>query len=153
MKVFFHDDCLLHNPPYEILAGNQVPYFESPSRVLLIKETMDKYSDGQFDLCDELDFDLDVKKCCLRIHTADYLHYLETAYDDWVKAGGDKVQLPFYRCLSSSTVCFFRSLFYPTHSLVHLCSSTSPRIPVNFTQLLELVRINIDVSEYFTHLA
>lgn len=104
MKVFFHDDCLCHNPPFEILSGNLVPYFESPSRVQLIKETLETSSSGQFDLCNELDFNLDVKECCLRIHTADYLHYLETAYDDWVKAGGDVIRLPFYRRLIFSTL-------------------------------------------------
>lgn len=91
MKVIFHDDCLLHNPPYEILSGHVVPYFESPSRLQLIKETLKKYPSDQFELCNELDFDLDVKDCCLKVHTKDYLDYLETAYDEWVKAGGDEV--------------------------------------------------------------
>ena len=91
MYVFHHPDCLLHNPPYEILSGHIVPYFESPSRTQLIKKALEEDSSSHFNLSDELDFNLDVKEHCLRVHTPDYLQYLESAYADWVKAGGDEV--------------------------------------------------------------
>lgn len=40
MQVVYSDDCLLHNPPHEILSGKQVPYLESPARYLVIREAL-----------------------------------------------------------------------------------------------------------------
>lgn len=89
MKVFYHDDCLLHNPPYEILSGKLVPYFEKPARIEMIKQAL--LEDGGFELINELIDDFDLEECILRVHTVDYLKYLKTAYDLWVEAGGSKV--------------------------------------------------------------
>ena len=89
MKVIHHPDCLLHNPPHEILSGKLVPYAESPDRIQLIRDALDQ--SGQFDLSDSLDHDLDVRKCILDVHDIDYISYLKTAYVDWVNDGGSKV--------------------------------------------------------------
>ncbi|KAF8531225.1 hypothetical protein JB92DRAFT_3081003 [Gautieria morchelliformis] len=68
MKVVHLDDCLLHNPPHEILSGNKISYLESPTRYLAVREAL---SDA--------------------VHTVDYVNYLRDAYENWVQDGGDKV--------------------------------------------------------------
>ena len=40
MRVVHSDGCLLHNPQHEILSGKQVPYLESASRYLVIREAL-----------------------------------------------------------------------------------------------------------------
>jgi hypothetical protein len=40
MKVVHLDDCLLHNPPREILSGKEISYFESPTRYLAIRDAL-----------------------------------------------------------------------------------------------------------------
>jgi acetoin utilization deacetylase AcuC-like enzyme len=89
MKVIHHCDCLLHNPPHEILSGKLVPYAESPERIELIRKAL--VQSGQFDLCDDLDHEIDVEKCIKDVHDPKYVSYLQTAYVDWVNDGGSKV--------------------------------------------------------------
>ncbi|PAV22577.1 acetylpolyamine aminohydrolase [Pyrrhoderma noxium] len=89
MKVFYHLDCLLHNPPTEILDGKPVPYLESPSRITIIKSTLQE-EPSYFDITDKLDDDLDLKKWVLTVHENAYLDYLEKGYDDWIADGGDE---------------------------------------------------------------
>ena len=88
MKVVFSKECLLHDPPFEVLGGQRVPYFEKPERLTIIENEL--RSNG-FQLSDELDQDIDLKEHILRVHSADYLDYLETAYETWVKQGGNEV--------------------------------------------------------------
>lgn len=40
MLVFHHPDCLVHNPPTEILSGNPVPYKESPERLRVVRDAL-----------------------------------------------------------------------------------------------------------------
>ena len=90
MKVFYHLDCLLHNPPTEFLDGKPVPYLESPSRITIIKSTLQE-EPSYFDITDKLDDDLDLKQWILTVHENAYLDYLEKGYDDWIADGGDEV--------------------------------------------------------------
>lgn len=90
MKVFFDTDCLLHNPPFEFLSGKLVPYYELPKRILQIKEALQRHPQ-LFQLA-QTDLDIDVKKHVLDVHTPDYLEYLEHAYTEWIRDGGDKVR-------------------------------------------------------------
>ncbi|KAH8119807.1 Arginase/deacetylase [Phellopilus nigrolimitatus] len=88
MKVFYHADCLLHNPPFEIL-GKEVPYLETPSRLSIIQKALSE-KPGNFEISDELDNNIDLREWILKIHESEYLDYLETAYDTWVSDGGDE---------------------------------------------------------------
>lgn len=90
MKVFLHPNCLLHNPPHEILSGKLVPYVESPERIRLIEKSLTQ--SGGFTFCRDLADDIDVEKNILNIHDSKYLSYLKTAYDEWVNDGGSKVR-------------------------------------------------------------
>lgn len=89
MKVIHHPDCLLHNPPHEILSGRPTPYLESPTRIKRILHVLQ--SNPSFKLSEEVDSSIDVEQAILRVHKPEYLRYLETAYEEWVKDGGDKV--------------------------------------------------------------
>ncbi|KAI0640253.1 hypothetical protein C8Q77DRAFT_1214524 [Trametes polyzona] len=72
MKVFYDSDCLLHNPPHEILSGRLVPCFESPARPA------------------EQDWPHELSHYIHMVHTEDYVKHIQTIYDDWVAGGGDK---------------------------------------------------------------
>ncbi|KAI0271442.1 hypothetical protein BC834DRAFT_442814 [Gloeopeniophorella convolvens] len=91
IKVFWHPDCLLHDPPYEILSGDKVPYFESPTRLTLVKEELERYpSLFAFELANWTARGLpDVTHKFIRmVHSDGYLDYLKSAYDKWVEDGG-----------------------------------------------------------------
>lgn len=90
MKVFTDPVCLTHDPPYEILSGKPVPYLESPRRVLRIKQIL--LDRGGFDFTDTVDGSIEPLPFISRVHRAEYVRYLESAYDSWVEDGGDKVQ-------------------------------------------------------------
>jgi acetoin utilization deacetylase AcuC-like enzyme len=93
MKVFFDNNCLLHDPPYEYLSGKQVPYFEVPERITRIKQILEQHpAIFQFANADP---DIDLEKHILRVHTPEYLNYLEHAYDEWTIDGGDKVTISY----------------------------------------------------------
>ncbi|TFY58881.1 hypothetical protein EVG20_g7989 [Dentipellis fragilis] len=87
MKVFYDEDSLLHNPPYEILDGHLVHYYESPSRPQTIKHELENAPSFTILPTNKA---LDVLKHARQVHTGDYLQYLETAYAAWVADGGDK---------------------------------------------------------------
>ncbi|ETW86617.1 hypothetical protein HETIRDRAFT_99089 [Heterobasidion irregulare TC 32-1] len=89
MKVFVDRDCLLHDPPYEILSGKPVPYFESPARWHAIKHELE--SSPSFEIADR-DSDVDVLGYAQAIHDRDYIQYLRNAYEDWVADGNDKAR-------------------------------------------------------------
>lgn len=88
MRVVYHPDCLLHDPPFEILSGKLVPYFESPARIECILRELRQHP--KYDISDSLE-DLDAERHILAVHNQLYLDYIKTAYDEWVLDGGDKV--------------------------------------------------------------
>ncbi|KAL5476528.1 hypothetical protein ACEPAI_3385 [Sanghuangporus weigelae] len=90
MKIFWHPDCLLHNPPHEIFDGRETLYLEAPSRIGIIKDALEK-EPQHFQITDNLDETLDLKKWILKVHEQEYLEYLEAAYEEWVADGGDEV--------------------------------------------------------------
>ena len=95
MKVFWDPDCLLHNPPYEILSGDKIPYIESPARLQLIKKALEEYP-SSFIFESASSSSQDVTRCCEMVHSREYLNYLSHAYDNWVRAGGSMVTLPAF---------------------------------------------------------
>ena len=92
MRVIYHPDCLLHDPPYEILSGRLVPYFESPARVECILQEL-RLHPTTYQISSVLEFEdgLDIEHHILAVHDRKYLEYLRTAYEEWVNDGGDKV--------------------------------------------------------------
>lgn len=96
MLVFYLPECLLHNPPHEILSGRAVPYIESPERVarILLALKTDRFSVVR------PDSDLDVLHDLKRVHTEDYIAHIRDVYKLWVSEGGDKVR------------CFCRLVYY-----------------------------------------
>jgi hypothetical protein len=94
MKVFWDPDCLLHNPPYEILSGDKIPYIESPARLQLIKKALEECpSLFSFESASSSSQDV---ACCEMVHSCEYLNYLSRAYDNWVRTGGSTVTLPTF---------------------------------------------------------
>ncbi|KAH9969117.1 hypothetical protein BC827DRAFT_1258004 [Russula dissimulans] len=94
MKVFWDPDCLLHDPPYEILSGDKQPYFESPARLLLIKNELEA-NPSLFSLesasSSSQNPGLDIIRYVEMVHGREYLDYLRNAYDNWVRSGGSTV--------------------------------------------------------------
>ena len=90
MKVFWHRQSLLHDPPHQVLLGRLAPYPESPDRLQSIKAVLEE--DGSFEnVSAQDDWPPNIKDHILAVHSEDYLEYLETIYGEWVAAGGDKV--------------------------------------------------------------
>ena len=110
MKVVYHPDCLLHDPPYEILSGRLVPYFESPARVERILKELRQH-DG-YDISDTLET-LDTEQHILAVHSQDYLDYLKTAYDEWILDGGDKVLWLYLLVLSHQFMAYLLDCCLP----------------------------------------
>lgn len=90
MKVFYDLDCLLHDPPHEILSGKLVPYLESPDRVRRIKDALTK--SGSFELhLPEQSWPHDILHYVRMVHSEDYVNHIKNIYDEWVAEGGDEV--------------------------------------------------------------
>jgi hypothetical protein len=101
MKVFWDPDCLLHDPPHEILSGDKSPYLESPFRLQSIKDelegnpflfTLESTSSSQ-------NAGLDITRYVEMVHSREYLDYLRNAYDNWVRSGGSTVSLSLAICI------------------------------------------------------
>lgn len=107
MKVVFSKECLLHDPPFEVLAGEKVPYFEKPKRLTLIE---DELRSKGFEISEELDWNIGLKHHILCVHSAEYLEYLETAHESWVKQGGNEVSLINFNFKTFSAVCTHQPL-------------------------------------------
>ncbi|KAI0327689.1 Arginase/deacetylase [Cubamyces sp. BRFM 1775] len=89
MRVFYDPECLRHNPQHEILSGRLVPYFESPSRLESIKNTLLGIGSFVF-LPTEQEWPHGILSYIIAVHTEDYVDHLNTIYNDWVADGGDK---------------------------------------------------------------
>ncbi|KAI0352281.1 Arginase/deacetylase [Trametes cingulata] len=89
MKVYHDADCLLHDPPHEILSGRLVPYLESPSRVQCIKDALAKAESFQFKPS-ETEWPWDIVDYVRMVHAEDYVNHVKCIYDEWVAAGGDE---------------------------------------------------------------
>jgi hypothetical protein len=100
MKVFWDPNCLLHDPPYEIVAGDKVPYFESPTRLQVIKKELEQYpSSFTIELASSssessLNLPMDISHYVQMVHSEEYLRYLRNAYDNWVRSGLNTVPPP-----------------------------------------------------------
>jgi acetoin utilization deacetylase AcuC-like enzyme len=95
MKVFWDPDCLLHNPPYEIVSGEKIPYVESPDRLRVIKKALEDHP-SSFTFESTSLSSQDITHCVEMVHSREYLNYLSHAYDNWVRTGGSTVTLPTF---------------------------------------------------------
>ncbi|KAF8583540.1 Arginase/deacetylase [Ramaria rubella] len=94
MKVVHSDDCLLHNPPHEILSGKHIEYLESPARYLAIRKALaqrdyETDNDGSFEFV-EAQTDFETYEHITSVHTPEYVEYMKTAYEEWTRDGGDR---------------------------------------------------------------
>ncbi|KAI9274669.1 hypothetical protein BDA99DRAFT_498194 [Phascolomyces articulosus] len=83
MDIVYSEDCALHDPPFELTRGVVKPYVESPARLESIKKAVDSQPD-QFHIISPRDYSLTP---ILNVHKEDYIKFLSTIYDDWVKEG------------------------------------------------------------------
>ena len=77
-------DHALHDAPHEFLDGKLIPPHESPIRVKMILDSIERASLGPVQ--PPRAFDLGPIRA---VHDDDYLAYLAGAYERWVAAGGD----------------------------------------------------------------
>jgi acetoin utilization deacetylase AcuC-like enzyme len=83
MITVYSPDHTLHDPPHEFLDGALVPVFESPERAAIILAALARAGMGP--VVAPRAFGMDPVRA---VHSADYLAYLEHAYERWVAAGG-----------------------------------------------------------------
>ncbi|KAF8608843.1 Arginase/deacetylase [Ceratobasidium sp. AG-I] len=103
MRLFYSNECTQHAPEFEILSGNAVPYLESPDRMTKIMSQMahdDRTSswhwtdidssDHQSDETNRSNPPLDPFEAISKVHSPEYIDYLQHAYELWVQDGGSK---------------------------------------------------------------
>jgi len=82
MLVVYSPHHILHNPPKEFISNHIEAYGESPERAELIYESLLDIEMAEHTRPEQFDLGHFYK-----IHSAPYLEYLQTAYDEWVSAG------------------------------------------------------------------
>ncbi|KAH7339503.1 Arginase/deacetylase [Rhizoctonia solani] len=97
MKLFYSNECTLHNPGFEILSGNAVPYLESPSRMSAIMSHLSQLKEQDRGWSwEDVDGDSSSEENLLETiklaHQPEYVEYLQNAYEIWVRDGGSKAQ-------------------------------------------------------------
>lgn len=82
MQIFSSPHHTAHDPPFEIIDGQTVPYFESPRRVEIITAAL---AAAGFPEPTPV-FSADMEPI-LAVHSAEYVDYLARAYNKWVTSG------------------------------------------------------------------
>ncbi|MEJ5224351.1 MAG: histone deacetylase family protein [Anaerolineales bacterium] len=81
MKIFYSKAHKAHYPPFEVFDGGvQVTNFEMPERAERILAAL--HAAGMDDIHPPDDFGLEPIRA---VHDADYLDFLRTAYDEWMR--------------------------------------------------------------------
>ncbi|MEK7327375.1 MAG: histone deacetylase family protein, partial [Chloroflexota bacterium] len=84
MKVFYSEAHRAHNPPFEIFEGGvKTPVFECPERMDRVLAALRKT--GWAEIAPPEEFGLEPIRA---VHADDYLQYLENAFADWKREGG-----------------------------------------------------------------
>ncbi|CDS03059.1 hypothetical protein LRAMOSA00461 [Lichtheimia ramosa] len=83
MQVVYSPDGMLHDPPTEVTRGEAKPYLESPARLASIKAFIDSQP-NQFSVISPQDYSLTP---IVQVHEQDYIEFLSTIHQDWVKDG------------------------------------------------------------------
>ena len=85
MKVIYSELSKLHNPTKEFISHNLIEYAESPDRMNVILEAL-KWVEN-IEVTPPEEFDL---SNILKVHSTQYVNYLQNAYKEWVDAGLNK---------------------------------------------------------------
>jgi len=89
VKIFFSENHYRHNPLFEIFEGGVItPYMENPDRLERVLSALQNLKG--IDLLSPTDFGLGP---ILAVHDADYVDYLGSAYEEWIRQGEDYKQL------------------------------------------------------------
>lgn len=83
MHCIFTPESALHAPPFELIEGQMVAPHESQQRVEIILAALQQAQLGPIQQAEQFDV-----QPVLAVHSAEYVTYLETIYDQWVAAGG-----------------------------------------------------------------
>jgi len=89
MKTVYTDDHRLQDGKSELIDGKLVPCFEMPKRADIILARVRAAKLGE--VVAPEDFGLDPVR---RVHKANFVEFLRTAWDEWVKAHGAYDALP-----------------------------------------------------------
>ncbi len=82
MIAVYSPHHILHNPPKEFISNQVVAYGESPERAELLLEYLMDQPGVKLMRAEVFD-----KSHFLKVHSHEYLHYLQTAYEEWIAAG------------------------------------------------------------------
>lgn len=89
MKIFYSDNHNQHNPAFEIFEGGvKTPYLENPDRLERMLSAMQNLD--WIEILAPTDFGLGP---VLAVHDADYVDYLGSAYEEWIRQGDDYKQI------------------------------------------------------------
>lgn len=87
MLTVFSERQKLHNPPTEFLGGELVSYFEMPERVDMVLNSLKTHSIGT--VIQPESFSLEP---ILRVHTPEYVAFLESAWMRWLTTYPESTQ-------------------------------------------------------------
>lgn len=90
MLTVYSEDHQLQDGKAELIDGRLVPCFEMPRRAFLIRDRVEAVGLGAIVPPDDLG-----RAPLERVHTPDFVRFLERAWDDWVASGRDYDALPF----------------------------------------------------------
>jgi acetoin utilization deacetylase AcuC-like enzyme len=90
VKTVFSDIQLSHDPKHEISDGQLKPAVEIPERAKIVLQTIRERGLG--DIMEPEDFG---RKPLLRVHSEDYLTFMEGFWDQWSAAGRSAEAFPF----------------------------------------------------------
>ncbi|MEM7461574.1 MAG: histone deacetylase family protein [Pseudomonadota bacterium] len=82
MRVYYSPDHKLRDAKTELYGGELIAPFEAPFRAEMILEAV--RTQGHTDILPPDDYGLETAK---KVHAADYLEFLETAWDRWIADG------------------------------------------------------------------
>ncbi|HEX2527844.1 MAG TPA: histone deacetylase family protein [Geminicoccus sp.] len=89
MRTIFSPDHALHHGRSELIDGQLQPCFEKPERAELVRARVEAVGLGPVEA--PVEFGLEPIR---RVHAPDYVAFLETAWDEWVKVHGNYDALP-----------------------------------------------------------
>ncbi len=89
MISVFSEDHHLHFGKFELIDGQFVTPFECPQRMDLVMARLEEAKLGE--VIPPRDFGLDPIR---RVHSPDFIDFMQTAHDEWAKAHGDTDALP-----------------------------------------------------------
>lgn len=89
MKTIFTEDHRLQDGKAELIDGKLMPCFEMPRRAEIVIARVRDQKLGEVVAPERFGVDP-----VLRVHKPDYVHFLETAWGEWVGQHGDYDALP-----------------------------------------------------------